>query len=57
METTPIKFGTRKLQKGTRGYTVNIPLILIKSFGLKAHDELSVSTMNGDIIFRRVDEA
>ena len=57
MESTPIEFGTRKLQKGTRGYTINIPLVLINSYGMKAHDKMSISMIDGDIIIKRVDEA
>ena len=57
MELQTMRFGIRKLQKVTGGYTINIPLVLVKSFGLKQSDKFDMSaTTNGTIIMERVEE-
>ena len=55
MESIPIEFGTRKLQKSTGGHTIAIPHVIIESYGMKAHDKIAVSVIDGDIILKRVD--
>jgi len=56
MESNTIEFGTRKLQQGTGGFNVNIPIVLVNSFGMKAHDKLAISTTDGEILLKRVGE-
>ena len=57
MKSETIDFGTRKLRKCTNGHTINIPLVLVKSFGLNPGDDMSLSaTADGDIIIRKAIE-
>ena len=50
-----MEFGTRKLQQGTGGYNINIPLVLVNSFGMKAHEKLAISATDGEILLKRVE--
>ena len=55
MDSTPIEFGTRKIQKCTKGYSINIPQVIIDSYKMKAHDKMKVTMIDGDILLKRVD--
>ena len=55
MELQTIRLGTRKLQKVTGGHAINIPMVLVESFGLKQGDMFDMSaTIDGTITLKRV---
>lgn len=59
MDEYTLKFGTRKLQLGTGGYTINIPLVLVDSFELTHGDKMVLTaTVDGKIMIEKyIDES
>lgn len=54
MDEYTLKFGTRKLQLGTGGYTINIPLVLVDSFELTHGDKMDLTaTADGKIMIEK----
>lgn len=54
MNELEIKFGTRKLQKTTGGYTINIPAVMMKTFDFNHGDKFAVSsTPDGTITIKK----
>jgi bifunctional DNA-binding transcriptional regulator/antitoxin component of YhaV-PrlF toxin-antitoxin module len=57
MELKTMKLGTRSLQQVTGGHAINIPMVLIDSFGLKQGDKFEISaTTDGTITLKQAIE-
>lgn len=57
MELQTIQLGTRRLQKVTGGYTINIPMVFMESFDVGKGDKFNISaTTDGTITMEKVEQ-